>query len=67
MTQFGPQNPYRRVRPIGDKKGAIVDENWTLSIRNFLVVYVDGTFLIEQFKGILLVGIEMMKTTVSCL
>src|SRR5215207_7726255 len=38
LTQFRQQNPYRRVRPIGDEKYPLVDDFGTLSIRTFLVV-----------------------------
>jgi hypothetical protein len=38
LTQYGPQNPYHRLSPIGEQKGAIPDENLTLTIRIFLVV-----------------------------
>jgi hypothetical protein len=38
LTQFRQQNPYRRVRPIGDKKYPLADDFKTLSIRTFLVV-----------------------------
>src|SRR5215217_6428657 len=42
LTQFRQQNPYRRVRPIGDEKYPLVDDFGTLSIRTFLVVQVVG-------------------------
>jgi hypothetical protein len=38
LTQFRQQNPYRRVRPIGDEKWPLADDFGTLSIRTFLVV-----------------------------
>ena len=38
LTQFPQQNPYRRVRPIGDEKYPLADDFETLSIRTFLVV-----------------------------
>lgn len=39
LTQFPQQNPYRRVRPIGDEKYPLADDFETLSIRTFLVVW----------------------------
>jgi hypothetical protein len=30
LTQYAPQNSYRRVRPIGEEKGPVPDENLTL-------------------------------------
>ena len=39
LTQFPQQNPYRRVRPIGDEKYPLADDFGTLPVRTFLVVY----------------------------
>ena len=45
LTQFPQQNPYRRVRPIGDEKYPLADDFETLSIRTFLVVNTPNTLV----------------------
>ena len=43
LTQLPQQNPYRRVRPMGDEKYPLADDFETLSIRTFLVVRISET------------------------
>jgi hypothetical protein len=54
LTQFRQQNPYRRVRPIGDEKYPLADDFETLSIRTFLVVLMEVlSFLIGSMLMLL--------------